>query len=685
MPLARRTAYRAVSTTCALLAAILGSACGGSPPHAAPANPVAEAADGRVELSWNAVTGARNYVILWSDGTDPSAGLSNEIKDITTTTYSHTGLVNFRSYSYRIAAETGGGRGPESILVRAEPGPVPGPVEWATVVSGDPGHTIHFATADRATEYRVYFSTSSGALLGRRPLAPFEPVPPEPPLVASPHLRATVPVNTPLLYRVIGMNGTRIGIDGPVVMTAAHAVSSFDLTRLGLAFGDPNADGCLDMINAGGGIAGTACTGTFNARVLPEAGLSDLVAAGRTHGDSRFADFTGDGRDDIFSSTFSPASDTASRAVFSVNQGTGNYQTDAGVTALGIGGFGGTLLAADFDNDGDVDLFAPHDHMRGDGARNWLLINNGAGVLTVAAADAVVDTNPAGADYVPRGGQAVDFNEDGRVDLLFGSRLLINNGDGTFSDGSGAAGIPVRADQGLKLADVDLDGDLDLVHHDGAVTRLHRNSAGVFGIGTVINEDTTQATFGFGLNVCDVNGDGFDDVLVAKNVTATGTGVPKLLINVDGELMASALPDELVAGSGDLIAHNDLIACGDVDSNGIIDIVSRWGQTYRLLRAGLTLSTHIRIRVLGSGNERNQQGRIVRIVPRSAPNRIMTRVIESGSGLQSQNQYDLLVGAPWLGTYDVSVRFADGVVNATAEPGRAITIFEDGRVEAGLQ
>ena len=34
--------------------------------------------------------------------------------------------------------------------------------------------------------------------------------------------------------------------------------------------------------------------------------------------------------------------------------------------------------------------------------------------------------------YVPRGGQAVDFDEDGFVDLLFGSRLLLNNGDGTF-------------------------------------------------------------------------------------------------------------------------------------------------------------------------------------------------------------------------------------------------------------
>ena len=172
MALSRRTAARAASTICAFLGALLVAGCGGSgssPPHAAPANPLAEGADGRVDLSWNAVTGAKKYTILWSDGTNPGGSLINEIKDLTATTYSHTGLVNLRTYSYRIAAETGGGRGPESILVTAEPGPVPGPVEWTAVVAGDPGHTIYFATADRATNYRVYVASSQLALAGRRP------------------------------------------------------------------------------------------------------------------------------------------------------------------------------------------------------------------------------------------------------------------------------------------------------------------------------------------------------------------------------------------------------------------------------------------------------------------------------------------------------------------------------------
>jgi len=682
MPLAVTTAARAVSGICTLFALLALAGCegtfGDSPPHAAPSSPFAEAMDGQVQLSWGAVTDADNYVIRWTDSSAPGAPLSNVINDITGTTYLHTGLTNLSTYTYRIVAETGGGLGPESITVSATPGPVPGPIEWTVVTSENPGHTIHFSPAALATSYRIYFASTELALAGSRPFAFFEEA------TTSPEVRGAVPVTVPLFYRVFALNDSRIGPGGPIAMSPTHVVSTFDFPRTGVAFGDPNDDDCLDLPAANGTLTGTACSATFTARVLADAGLADLFGAGRTTGDSRFADFSGDRRDDLFSNTLSPADDTASVALLHVNQGTGNYQTSAGVTALGIGGFGGTVLAADFDNDGDIDLFSPNDQTQGDGAQNWLLINNGGGVFTDAAAAAGVATNPAGADYVPRGGQAVDFNEDGFVDLLFGSRLLINDGDGTFSDGSAAAGIPVRADQGLKLIDVDADGDLDLIHHDGSVTRLHLNTAGVFAAGTIVSE-TVIPSFGFGLNACDLNNDGFEDVVIPSNVTATGTGVPKLLINVAGTLMPSAVQREITASTNDLVAHNDLVACGDVDNNSTMDIVARWGNTHRLLRGSFALSQRIRIRVLGAGGERNQQGRIVRIAPVDAPTRVMKRVIESGSGLHSQNQYDLIVGAPWDGEYAISVRFASGTVTTTADPGDDLTIFSDGRVVAGLQ
>ena len=681
MVLALTSTLRAACGICALLVTLIVGGCsdvfGTSPPHAAPSRPVAEAGDGLVELRWSAVTGATSYAILWSD--TASSDLTNKINDLTETNHVHTGLTNFRTYRYQIVAETSGGAGPPSLLVSAEPGPLPSPVEWAVVTNDDPGHTIYFSTSAQATKYRLFNAAAEVVLEGRRPLTPFADTE-DPPFV-----RAGVPVGVPSYYRVIAMNDSRIGFGGPIIVSPTHSVATVDIERLGLAFGDPNADGCLDIVSASGNRADDLCQAALTERDLDNAGLADLVASGRVNGDSRFADFTGDGRDDLFSNTASIAGDPASRALFHVNQGTGVFQAQAAVTTLGIGGFGGTLLAADFDNDGDIDLFAPHDHTQGDGARNWLLINDGGGVFTDTAAAAGVETNPAGATYVPRGGQAVDFNEDGFVDLLFGSRLMLNAGDGTFSDGGPAAGLPVRADQGLKLFDVDLDGDLDLLHHDGAVTRLYRNTAGTFDAGTIISQDTTQPTFGFGLNVCDVNSDGFEDVLIAHNVTASGTGVPKLLVNVNGELLPSAIPRGSSDGTNNLVALNDLIACGDMDGTGVTDIVVRWGTTHRVLRASFPLSTPIRLRVLGAGGERNQQGRVVRITPQSAPDRIMTRVVESGSGLRSQNQYDLLVGTLWPGEHDISVRFADGIVTATAEPGDDLTIFADGRVQSGLQ
>jgi hypothetical protein len=668
----------AVRGTFALISALTLAGCsdvfGSSPPHAAPANPVAEGSDGEVILSWNAVTDAENYVILWRDETMPAGEFTNQIKDIEETTYTHTGLVNLRLYEYRIVAETSGGRGPESRTVRAEPGPVPDAVEWTIVTSQNPGHTIHFAPAANATHYRVYFGAQESSVLGRRPIALFEEVD------ESPHVRPPVTVTTPVYYRVIAMNDDRIGVGGPVAISPTHVISTLDLPRANAAWGDPNGDGCADTVTSAGTAAGTSCTGSQTARVLADAGLADLLASGRTTGDSRFADFTGDETDDLFSNTLSPAGTAESVALMHVNQGAGNYQASAAVSALAIGGFGGTLLAADFDNDGDIDLFAPNDHTQGDGARNWLLMNDGGGVFTDTAATAGVDTNPAGAAYVPRGGQAVDFDEDGFIDLLFGSRLMLNDGDGTFSDGSAAAGMPARADEGLKLLDVDLDGDLDLLHLDGAVTRLHRNVAGVFDAGTIVNEDDVS-TFGRGLNACDVNGDGFEDVLIANNLTATGTGVPKLFVNVAGTLMPSAVQRESVADTNDLIAHNDLLACADVNASGMIDIISRWGTNYRLMRTAILLTRRIRIRVAGVGGEHNQQGRVVRITPQQMPNRVMTRVIESGSGLHSQNQYDLLIGAPWPGEYEITVGFAAGDVTTTAESGDELTIFADGRVE----
>jgi hypothetical protein len=676
MGLAARATGRAAIGLCALssLASLSGceGALGESPPHAAPANPSAEGADSRVELSWGEVTDATRYVILWDDN-QGAPTYENQIKGIEETSYSHTGLTNLQVYHYKIVAETSGGRGPESLPVSAVPGPVPEPVEWVAVTSQDPGHTIHFAPAEGATHYRVYFASLEAQLAGRRPNAPFEEAD------GSPHVREDISVTASIYYRVIAMNDSRVGTGGPVAVSPAAFISIHDLPVAGVAFGRVDDDDCLDLPTALGG-SDTAGCGTYTARVLADAGLADLVADPRRVGDVRFVDFNADGFDDMFSNTSTRADVDGSFALLHLNQGDGDFQTSAGVSALEIGGIGGTILTADFDNDGDIDVFAPNDHTQGDGARNWFLVNDGAGAFIDQAAAAGLDANPAGSAYVPNGGQAVDFDEDGFVDLLFGSRLMLNDGDGTFSDGSLAANFPVRGDGGLKLIDADLDGDLDLVHRANTATRLYRNDAGVFDAGEIVGNEGLSSV-GPGIAVCDVNGDGFEDVLVASNRAATNEGTPKLLVNVDGSLMLSQIQEGTAADEDSFVAHVGRLACGDQNNDGMADVLARWGASYRLLRGGSALSRRIRLRIVDGDGHRNQQGRIVRVVPEEQPNRIMTRVVESGSGLRAQGMYDVLVGAPWPGDYEVTVGFADGEVTATLEAGDAKIIFADGRVE----
>jgi hypothetical protein len=209
--------------------------------------------------------------------------------------------------------------------------------------------------------------------------------------------------------------------------------------------------------------------------------------------------------------------------------------------------------------------------------------------------------------------------------------------------------------------------------------RLYRNDGGVFAAPEVVNGGS-EFRFGSGLAVCDVNGDGFEDVVFGGNESETAGGAPQFLINVAGDLLPSATQ----TGAGDdedlLIAKNDRVACADQNNDGMVDVLARW-SAYRMLRSVNPLSRTIQLRIVDGDGNRNQQGRVVRIAPVDYPDRVMARVIESGSGLRAQGGYDLLVGVPWIGNYEVTVRFADGEVTTIVEAGNRKVIFEDGRVE----
>ena len=141
---------------------------------------------------------------------------------------------------------------------------------------------------------------------------------------------------------------------------------------------------------------------------------------------------------------------------------------------FGVGG-AYTNAWADFDNDGDLDLFVGF----GDGIPNRLYRNDDATFVDVALEVGVADRERT------RGASWGDFNADGRLDLYVGfafdaptgNRLYRNDGEGGFTDVAPALGLDLSGQtRQISWIDYDIDGDVDLfVAFRDQANRLYRN------------------------------------------------------------------------------------------------------------------------------------------------------------------------------------------------------------------
>ena len=117
----------------------------------------------------------------------------------------------------------------------------------------------------------------------------------------------------------------------------------------------------------------------------------------------------------------------------------------------------GGVSAADFDNDGFYDIFFC------DGARPRLYRNNGDGTFTDITTAAGLPAELPGASVAI----FADFNNDGYKDLFVGcgtghNRMYRNNGNGTFMDVTHGAGLGGDWVAVAAAADFDNDGKVDL-------------------------------------------------------------------------------------------------------------------------------------------------------------------------------------------------------------------------------
>lgn len=473
-------------------------------------------------------------------------------------------------------------------------------------------------------------------------------------------------------------------------------LAEFEMTDLpywgALAIADFDGNGCIEMLGSLGD-----CHGGFVLRSEAQMGLGALRAPGRVYRDVRLADFTGDGIDDVIANVYSPIQQGASQVLFFRGLGNAQYLEDPAFTALSIRGFGETILVADFDNDGDLDIFLPHYTQYSPSEQSFLLINDGVGHFTDAADTAGVAIRNWPLALRVEGAQAADIDGDGWIDFYVASHLFMNQGGKggglSFIDARAEAGLPLLFDEGAKFLDWNADGRLDLVlmtPYNGP--RLYENGGATFLFKPqALPSPSPPYNSAFGLDAADIDNDGLPDLVTAggcqEPLEATDGycyligrphSLPRLFVNRGGAFIEHVFYDD--GAYPTQRGWNDLQTFGDFDRSGTFDPVSRYADNdpenssvlgnLHILRNRASDSRAIVVRVLGPAGQRNQQGRVVRVRPLAHPDFVMTQVLDSGSGYMGNQPYDLTFATPYPGDYEIRVGYADGTALAIVSPGK---------------
>jgi len=241
----------------------------------------------------------------------------------------------------------------------------------------------------------------------------------------------------------------------------------------GIAWIDYNGDGLPDILITNGehGICLFENTGKGPNRFRDASDKAGLGPKGLGVGNGdfvAFADYDGDGYTDFLYNL--------GEGVLAHNEGGKRFRLDTR-SGIRIGASNDAKLGiafADFDNDGDLDLFVPGP------AKPRLYRNNNDGTFSDVAATAFGVPPSGGLPGASPFGDSLsaawgDVNCDGNLDLFVclakaPGRLYLGDGKGGFKDATASAGLVGGASLprdtialAASFADTDDDGDLDLV------------------------------------------------------------------------------------------------------------------------------------------------------------------------------------------------------------------------------
>ena len=258
------------------------------------------------------------------------------------------------------------------------------------------------------------------------------------------------------------------------------------------------------------------------------------------------------------------------------------------VSRLDIVGYGQAAAVADYDLDGDLDVFLTQD------VGPCRLYRN-VGSMEFGDVAAFAGVQVSAGEAHAKAAAAFDYDRDGDPDLFVGTcgegnRLFRNLGDGTFEDVSAASGIGGGTDFTLSAHPGDYDGDglLDLYEvncvptdyatpnqHSGlpARNRLWRNQGdGTFAdMAPLLGVDDPLAAWA--AQWIDLDGDGDQDLLLANDAFFYPGEDVKDRAYINSGAAGGFLFEDRAADYGLDVRHSGMgYAAGDLDGDGLLDL-----------------------------------------------------------------------------------------------------------------
>ena len=307
--------------------------------------------------------------------------------------------------------------------------------------------------------------------------------------------------------------------------------------------------------------------------------------------------------------------------------------------------------------------------------RHSLYHNNGDGTFTDVTEQAGIAKVHGGFGLTVT---AADFDNDGWPDIYVAcdstpSLLFINNHDGTFTEQGVERGVALSEDgmeqagMGLAIGDINLDGSLDIVkthfREDTSVVYINDGKGSFRDLTTRSGLGVETRFVSWGAGVADLDNSGTPDIFMVTGniypeVEKKFPNIPYKTPRVIFRNLGKGQFEELIVEG----AHSSRgCAFGDFDNDGDVDIlVVNLNEPPSLLRNDVKGRNHwLKIKLIGVKSNRSAIG--ARVTVRYGPN-VQSQEVLSQSSYLSVNDSRLHFGLGTAQAADIEIRWPLGDV-----------------------